>query len=106
MKGRVLFAVVLCALLFLSACAADGEALFREKGCLGCHRFRGRGGQMGPDLTPVSARRSAASLKRKIRTPAADDPAARMPAFPSLSRRELSALVIYLQSEEETIPAK
>ena len=100
MKGSVSFPFLLLAFSLLSACTIDGEALFREKGCDHCHRFRGVGGQMGPDLTPVAARRSADSLKKKIRTPSSDNSSSRMPSFPSLSRRELAALVTYLQSEE------
>jgi len=30
-----------------------GKALVAESGCLGCHRYRGRGGTLGPDITFV-----------------------------------------------------
>ena len=36
--------------------AQNGEKLFREVLCASCHRVRGRGGVMGPDLTAVSSR--------------------------------------------------
>lgn len=32
---------------------ARGYALFREKGCLGCHKLEGRGGILGPSLDDV-----------------------------------------------------
>ncbi|MBI3892200.1 MAG: c-type cytochrome [Candidatus Wallbacteria bacterium] len=30
---------------------ARGKSIFIEKGCLGCHKYRGRGGTLGPDIT-------------------------------------------------------
>ena len=35
---------------------AKGEALFREKGCQGCHKVDGKGGDLGKDITGVGAR--------------------------------------------------
>ncbi|MEK6239001.1 MAG: c-type cytochrome, partial [Planctomycetales bacterium] len=32
---------------------ARGKQLTAEKGCLGCHKYRGRGGVLGPDVTYV-----------------------------------------------------
>lgn len=32
---------------------AEGKALVVELGCLGCHKYRGKGGTLGPDLTHV-----------------------------------------------------
>lgn len=32
---------------------ARGKRLVVEKGCLGCHKYRGRGGKLGPDITYV-----------------------------------------------------
>jgi mono/diheme cytochrome c family protein len=32
---------------------ARGKRLVVEKGCLGCHQYRGRGGKLGPDITYV-----------------------------------------------------
>jgi putative heme-binding domain-containing protein len=42
--------------------AAWGEKLFFEARCVECHRFRGRGGSTGPDLTGVGGRLSEADL--------------------------------------------
>jgi putative heme-binding domain-containing protein len=50
----------------------DGEALFREARCVECHRFRGRGGSSGPDLTGVGSRLSEADLLRAIVEPSRD----------------------------------
>jgi mono/diheme cytochrome c family protein len=32
---------------------ARGKRMVVEKGCLGCHKYRGRGGKLGPDITYV-----------------------------------------------------
>lgn len=52
---------------------AAGEALFWEKGqCGGCHRIRGKGGMLGPDLTNIGASRSVEKLREAIIDPDAD----------------------------------
>ncbi len=35
---------------------ARGKRLVVERGCLGCHKYRGRGGSLGPDITFVGAK--------------------------------------------------
>ncbi len=53
--------------------AAAGEALFwGSAGCGGCHRIRGRGGLLGPDLGNIGAQRSAEKLRQAILDPDAD----------------------------------
>jgi mono/diheme cytochrome c family protein len=51
-------ALVACSVLISGIAGAQtggdakrGEALFGEKGCNGCHRVSGVGGEVGPDLT-------------------------------------------------------
>jgi cytochrome c oxidase subunit 2 len=85
---------------FLCGCAPDGRHLFEREGCLECHRFRGEGGYLGPDLTAVAARGSARWMKDQVRNPQRNDPASRMPAYDNLSSREIRAIVRYLQSDE------
>lgn len=55
---------------------ANGAALFKTKGaCLTCHTLDGQGSAaIGPDLTDVGARRSAAFLRRSLVDPGADVP--------------------------------
>jgi putative heme-binding domain-containing protein len=43
-----------------------GEALFEQKGCLGCHRVRGRGSLFSVDLSEIGAIRSAEALQRAL----------------------------------------
>jgi putative heme-binding domain-containing protein len=52
--------------------AARGAALFRSKGCIGCHRVNGEGGGLGPDLTQIGKMRSVEHLRQSILDPSAD----------------------------------
>lgn len=52
-----------------------GAALYRERGnCALCHQLHGYGGAIGPDLTDVGLRRSAAYLRTSVVNPGADVP--------------------------------
>lgn len=53
---------------------AHGAALFRDKGCIGCHAIGAEGGRMGPPLSDVGERRSAAYLRAALLDPAANLP--------------------------------
>ena len=47
-----------------------GRAIFRGKGtCGGCHIVAGEGGSLGPELTEIGARRSAAHLRAVVLDP-------------------------------------
>ncbi|HZS51651.1 MAG TPA: c-type cytochrome [Bryobacterales bacterium] len=47
-----------------------GEAVFRGKGaCLSCHRVKGEGSRLGPDLSDIGARRRIAELERSMADP-------------------------------------
>lgn len=48
-----------------------GRELFESHACLACHALAGVGGTVGPDLTRVATRRSAAELMLKIVNPRA-----------------------------------
>jgi cytochrome c oxidase cbb3-type subunit 3 len=48
----------------------QGRRLFNDKGgCLRCHSVAGTGGVVGPDLTEIGARRSAAFLRNTLLDP-------------------------------------
>jgi len=54
---------------------ARGAQLYATKGgCALCHSIQGRGGAIGPDLTVIGRRRSAAHLRRSLVEPAAEVP--------------------------------
>jgi cytochrome c2 len=88
---------LILAVLTVAGCAANGEALFHEEGCIQCHRFRGEGGMMGPDLTAVTKRHSDDFIFNYIHNPRASNPHARMPAFSQLSKRKRLAIIAFLK---------
>ena len=47
----------------------NGRQIFVAKGCNGCHRIRGEGGRMGPDLSDVGAMRSLGHLQASVLRP-------------------------------------
>ncbi len=51
-----------------------GKELYRAKGCAVCHITQGQGGNLGPELTEIGARRSAAYLREALTDPAASAP--------------------------------
>jgi len=51
-----------------------GAAVYRAKGCAGCHIVSGQGNGNGPELTAIGARRNAAYLRQSLRSPAASLP--------------------------------
>jgi mono/diheme cytochrome c family protein len=76
-----------------------GHAVFIASGCGSCHTFApaGTSGPIGPALTGIGERRSAAALRAKILDPGAGS------AMPEdfgerLDERELDALVAYLRT--------
>jgi len=75
---------------------AQGHAVFETHGCPECHRVNGVGGKIGPDLTGVGHRYSAAYLTHWLR----DNPyrgAIHMPKI-EVTHPELQALEAYLIS--------
>ena len=65
---RLLFPVILAAIL--GGCAHyDGGRLFHTEGCITCHRFKGSGGGMGPDLTAITALKSDSAIYNYLQNP-------------------------------------
>jgi putative heme-binding domain-containing protein len=48
---------------------ANGRRVFAEARCFGCHRFDGRGGMTGPDLTGVAGRYDTRTLLESLLEP-------------------------------------
>lgn len=79
--------------------AGQGVALFRAKGCIGCHRHAAideEGGSVGPDLTHYDA--DPAFLRRWLADPASVRPNTLMPNL-QLAPDEIEALIAFLKSE-------
>jgi len=77
--------------------AERGQALFRKKGCTGCHSIRGQGGSIGPDLTFEGevAGHDADWQRRHLADPRAVTPGSTMPPF-RLSEAETADLIAFL----------
>jgi cbb3-type cytochrome oxidase cytochrome c subunit len=98
MPRRAARAALVLALLASGACAGHGREVFVANGCIGCHRFHGEGGDMGPDLTDVASRKDAAAIRAQLMNPGGGSPSSRMPAFTQLSWFDVQSLVAYLRS--------
>lgn len=62
--------------IMLPGNAANGKTIFDSKGgCTACHITQGRGGSLGPDLSDIGARRSAAYLREALTDPGKAAPA-------------------------------
>jgi cbb3-type cytochrome oxidase cytochrome c subunit len=76
----------------------DGAAIFKNEGCINCHSFKGKGGELCPDLTAVTQRRTESWIRDQIHDPKQHNPSSMMPSFSQLSRREVTAIIKYLKS--------
>lgn len=72
-----------------------GETLYVQMRCYYCHAVGGRGGQVGPDLTRVGARRDRQWLTAHFRDPRAITPHSLMPDYP-LSDPDITAVTEYM----------
>jgi cytochrome c1 len=92
--------------LLLAGCAAvgdreqlarQGETVFSDQGCYGCHTVGKTGTPIATDLTHVGARYSESHLRLWLADPAAQKPTAHMPRL-ALTGTEVTALAAYLAS--------
>lgn len=86
-----------------AAGGAKGERLFAATGCNGCHTVRGVGGNVGPNLSDIGARRGRAYIEQSIREPQAFVVSGYPPVMPSadrlgLSDQDVANLVDFLSS--------
>lgn len=81
---------------------ARGRRLYQEKGCVACHRIRGAGGSLGPDLSLVGTRRKDPAWHLKhFRDPQAISLGSTMPPFITLPEEDLRALTVFMLSLRE-----
>lgn len=89
-----------------SANVAFGKALFQSQGCTACHVIHGRGGNVGPDLSAEGEMgRSPEWLRTQIRNPKTHNAQSTMPAYVSLTDKQVDQLVAYLLSLTGGTPA-
>ena len=74
----------------------EGQRLFQQKGCIGCHSIGGKGGKIGPALDDVGLRRSSEWMIRHFRDPQAVSPGTVMPRF-GFTEAEARALTEFLE---------
>jgi|Deesub1362A_J573_1020465.scaffolds.fasta_scaffold13774_2 cbb3-type cytochrome oxidase cytochrome c subunit len=98
MKGLKFFLLLSVLAGFLASCAPDGAKLFQKEGCINCHRYKGVGGSICPDLTDVTKRKSEAWIRQQIKDPTVNNPNSKMPRFGHLSDKEIDAIISYLKS--------
>jgi ubiquinol-cytochrome c reductase cytochrome b subunit len=78
----------------LSPAAQHGVVVYQQTGCINCHAIAGVGGQKGPDLTGIGARRTRSQLIGRVLAGGGG-----MPAYAgNISSQDLSDLVDFLQS--------
>jgi len=75
--------------------ADQGQHLFQQKGCIGCHTVAGRGGKVGPVLDDVGLRRSPEWMMQHFRDPQSVTPGSVMPKF-GFTETEARALTEFL----------
>lgn len=90
--------IMVTVILFSFGCSVNGASLYQKEGCNNCHKFKGTGGSIGPNLTGVTKRRSDKWLKQQIKNSGVNNPNSTMPGFEHLSDKEIQALINYLKS--------
>ncbi len=80
--------------------AAQGQRLFQQKGCIGCHSVGGQGGKIGPILDDVGLRRTPEWMMQHFRDPQSVTPGSVMPKF-GFTEAEARALTEFLMHLRE-----
>jgi len=95
------FRSICCGIILLGTLAGctnySGEQLFHTEGCITCHRFKGTGGSMGPDLTAITQIKSDNWIHSYLKNPKKFNQQARMPSFAHLSSKKRKAIISFLK---------
>ena len=76
---------------------AAGQAVFRDRGCFGCHTIGAVGTPIAPDLSHIGTKWDRAYLIGWLKDPSMQRPTAHMPKI-EMSESEVQALAAYLGS--------
>lgn len=93
----IIWSGILLSIVLAGCSNYNGEELFHTEGCITCHRFKGSGGSMGPDLTAISQIKSDSSIHDYLKNPQKYNRQARMPSFAYLSSCKRKAIISYLK---------
>lgn len=74
-----------------------GEAIVKEKGCMACHKIKGVGAAVGPDLTGVARRLDRETLHKRLKNPKSVKPDSIMPAY-GFSDEQSEAIIAFLKT--------
>ncbi len=77
---------------------SSGAALFKKYSCLGCHRFQGTGGTVGPALDSTIEDKGNEYFVKKLKNPQFNNPSSPMPRMP-LTADEIEALATFLSQK-------
>jgi mono/diheme cytochrome c family protein len=84
------------------ASSGQGQRLFQQKGCIGCHSVGGKGGAIGPALDDVGLRRTPEWMVMHFREPQAVTPGTVMPkfGFTETEARALTDFLLHLRDQK------
>jgi mono/diheme cytochrome c family protein len=82
--------------------AGEGQRLFQQKGCIGCHSIAGKGGAIGPALDDVGLRRAPEWMIQHFRDPQTVTPGTVMPrfGFTETEARALTDFLLHLRDQK------
>ncbi len=78
-----------------------GKEAFDDYGCIACHRIKGEGGVLGPDLSRVGFMLQPQFIYRWVRNPLSFKPHTRMPNL-ELPDEDALAVTLYLSTQKES----
>ncbi|MEW6203563.1 MAG: cytochrome c [bacterium] len=84
--------------LTVSSTVSPGAALFKEHGCLQCHRINGVGGTAGPELDKVGTKYDAAAIKDRILNPQSYNTDSVMPPATEIDEEDVDKIVEFLST--------
>lgn len=91
----------------LSPEAQAGKVVFNTNGCVACHSISGVGGKIGPDLTnEIGNNRSMQWLIDQLTDSKKHFPNSIMPAYSTLTQKQLDDLIAYLNAPHPLIAQK
>ncbi|NOX20878.1 MAG: c-type cytochrome [Nitrospirae bacterium] len=95
---KFLCLIFLVAGLLLTGCAKNGRQIMEKEGCFSCHRYKGYGADICPDLTEITKNRSDEFIIQQLKDPGKNFPDSKMPSYNHLSDNEIKAILDYLKT--------